>query len=68
MIQFIIVMSIVGGFTAYFFGVPASLKVGRDLTDLWITAGLAVIFLGPLLGLAQFVHQFFRRIAGLVRR
>ncbi len=63
-----VVASIVGSITAYFFGVPASLRVGRDLTDLWIMAGLAITFLSPVFDLLRFGYFFFRRVAGLFRR
>ncbi len=68
MTQFIVVAAIVGGITAYFFGVPASLRVGRDLTDLWITAGLLALFLEPIFDLLKLGYFLFRRIAGLFRR
>ncbi len=68
MILFIIVAAIVGAFTATFFGVPTSLKVGLKLTELWIMAGLAVTFLGPLFGLARFGRDLFRRISGIFHR
>ncbi len=68
MIQFMIVAVIVGGFTACFFGVPASLMVGRKLTEFWIMAGLLVTIMGPFFGLVRFVRDAFHRITGIFRR
>jgi len=68
MIQYMIVAVIVGAFTAIFFGVPASLAVGRELTVAWITTGLLVVFLRPLFDLVRFARHLFHRIAGIFRR
>ncbi len=65
--QYIIVMAIVGVFTACFFGVPASLAVGRNLTALWIVGGFVVIFLGPLFDLARLFRYFYQRVTSLFR-
>lgn len=62
MIQFIIVAVIVGGFTAYFFGVPASLKVGEGLISVWIIAGLALTLLEPLLSLLKLLWIWARKL------
>ncbi len=67
MIQYMIVVVIVGAFTAIFFGVPASLKVGQKLTELWIMAGFLAIVLNPFLDLVRFVRHVFHRIAALFR-
>jgi len=68
MTLFIIIAIIVGGFTAYFFDVPTSLKVGENLINYWILAGLAIIVLSPILGLTRLTYHLFHKISGLFRR
>ncbi len=63
-----IVAVIVGAFTAVFFDVPTSLRVGQNLTEYWIIAGLVVTILGPFFGLVRFVRHIFHRITLLFHR
>jgi hypothetical protein len=67
MIQFIFVVSIVGAFTAIFFGVPAALAVGRTLTVAWIATKVLIFILRPILDLFRSVRLFFNRASGIFR-
>ena len=68
MIQFMIVVVIVGAFTAIFFGVPASLKAGENLITYWLLAGFLVAVWKPFYGLVRFVRDVFHKISGIFRR
>jgi len=68
MTLFVIVMLIIGAFTAYFFGADAALKTGLKAMDAWILVGLFIAFLSPVLGLGRFLFAIFRKITHLFRR
>jgi hypothetical protein len=68
MIQFMIVAVIVGAFTAIFFGVPASLKVGENLITYWILAGFLVMVWKPFYGLVRLVRDVLHKVSGIFRR
>jgi hypothetical protein len=66
--QFVVVLLIVGGVTAVFFGVPASLEAGEKLINIWIGAGLLVVLLTPVFGIGRFFYHLLRAILGIFRR
>lgn len=68
MILFIIVMLIIGGVTAYFFGTDAALKTGLKAMDAWILIGLLIAILSPVFGIGRFLFFAIRKIASLFRR
>ncbi len=68
MIQYMIVTVIVGAITACFFGVSAALTVGRELTAIWIVAGLVVTILGPFFNFIRFFRYLSQRTIGFFHR
>ncbi len=68
MIQWMIVVVIMGAITACFFGVPAALTVGRELTATWIVAGLIVTVLGPFFNLIRFFRNLTQRTTRFFHR
>ena len=68
MILFIIVMLIIGAFTAYFFGTDAALKTGLKAVDAWLLIGLFIAFLSPVLGLGHFLFTIIQKITYLLCR
>ena len=68
MTLFVIVMLIIGAFTAYFFGLDAALKTGLKAMDTWILIGLFIAFLSPILGVGRLLFMIIREIAQLFRR
>lgn len=68
MTLFVIVMLIIGAFTAYFFGTDAALRTGPKVLDAWLLIGLFIAFLSPFLGIGRFLFALIRKIAHLLRR
>jgi len=68
MTLFIIVMLIIGAFTAYFFGMDAALKTGIKAMDTWILMGLFIAFVSPVLGIGRFLFTIIQKITRLFRR
>ncbi len=53
MIQFFIVLIVVGAVVAHFFGPEAAIKTGPVILDYWLLAALASLFLSPLISLLK---------------
>ncbi len=65
---FLVVETIVGAFTAYFFDVDTALRVGKDLVEYWIIAGLVLTFLDPVLEIYYFVRFVLRKAYHVLSR
>jgi len=68
MIQFLIIATIVGAFTAFFFDVPTSLKVGRQMVTFWIVAGLVLTVISPFIDLGRIIYYLTAKFTGLFKR
>ncbi len=65
---FLVVETIVGAFTAYFFDVDTALRVGKHLVEYWIIAGLVLTFLEPVVEIFYFVRFVFRKVYHVLYR
>lgn len=68
MMQFVVVMMIIGLITSYLFGTDTALKVGLKVMDWWILAGLAIVLLTPVLNIGEFILFLILKIVRLCRR
>jgi hypothetical protein len=68
MIQFIVIVLIVGSFTAVFFGPAASIEVGEKLTNFLMGAGLAAFILSPFFFVGKSIYRVFCKILGIFHR
>ena len=59
--QFIVMVLIVGAFTAYFFDVDAAQRAGKCMVDIWIVTGLVLTVLSPVMEIFHFVRSIVKK-------